>query len=161
MMTMKKPESKCIVCHKMVSVELFGDNNKGSCFKSCDVCRAKRRTYERNNTMSYIMSADAAVQEIYIDTFSNQDDVDATKKVASPFAKISSPPGHFRFPFVDFYPKISAPPGLSRFSDVRHFFASSSAAATSTQNYLSSLVSADTEEEEGTSQWENKFIIIT
>ena len=99
--------------HCVPSVELFGDNNKGSCFKSVDICRVKRRAYERTKKMSYIMSAGAAVEEIYIDTFSNEDDVDATKKVASPFAKISSPLG------------------LSRFSDVSPIVAGSSAAATS------------------------------
>lgn len=87
MLSVKTHELNCTVCHKMVSVELFGDNNKGSCFKSCDICRAKRRTYERNIKMSYIMSAIAAVQEIYIETFTSEDDVDVNKKVDIPSLK--------------------------------------------------------------------------
>ena len=34
---------KCNKCKKALSVEVFGDNGKGECFKTCDNCRAAGR----------------------------------------------------------------------------------------------------------------------
>ena len=34
---------KCNKCKKALSVEVFGDNGKGECFKTCDTCRAAGR----------------------------------------------------------------------------------------------------------------------
>jgi hypothetical protein len=34
---------KCGNCKKALSVEVFGDNGKGECFKTCDACRAEGR----------------------------------------------------------------------------------------------------------------------
>ena len=34
---------KCNKCKKALSVEVFGDNGKGECFKTCDTCRSAGR----------------------------------------------------------------------------------------------------------------------
>ena len=34
---------KCNKCKKALSVEVFGDNGKGECFKTCDTCRTAGR----------------------------------------------------------------------------------------------------------------------
>ena len=37
------PTKQCTKCNTSVSIELFGDNGKGECFKACDICREKSR----------------------------------------------------------------------------------------------------------------------
>jgi hypothetical protein len=35
---------KCNICKNALCVQVFGDNGKGECFKTCDACREKDRT---------------------------------------------------------------------------------------------------------------------
>ena len=41
---MESITKKCSKCKQMLCVEVFGDNGKGECFKTCDVCRERDRT---------------------------------------------------------------------------------------------------------------------
>ena len=46
---MESITKKCSKCKKMLCVEIFGDNGKGECFKTCDACREKDRAQKLKN----------------------------------------------------------------------------------------------------------------
>ena len=46
---MESITKKCSKCKKMLCVEMFGDNGRGACFKTCDACREKDRAQKLKN----------------------------------------------------------------------------------------------------------------
>ena len=75
---MRTPEMKCIDCREMTSVMVSGDNREVACFKTCDMCREKRRAYQNYDKMSYITLADVQPRDIKIETFDNDGDSEFT-----------------------------------------------------------------------------------
>jgi hypothetical protein len=47
---MESITKKCNKCKKTLCVEVFGDNGRGECFKTCDACREKNRTQKQHKT---------------------------------------------------------------------------------------------------------------
>jgi hypothetical protein len=57
---------KCNTCKKALSVEVFGDNGKGECFKTCDTCRASGR--ERKAWARFVKDVEKEVEQSKIES---------------------------------------------------------------------------------------------
>ena len=49
---------KCNKCKRALSVEVFGDNGCGECFKTCDACRSRNRVQHARTALKKQMDND-------------------------------------------------------------------------------------------------------
>ena len=49
---------KCNKCKRVLSVEVFGDNGGGACFKSCDACRCRGKAEQTRASLRKKMDKD-------------------------------------------------------------------------------------------------------
>jgi hypothetical protein len=69
---------KCNKCKKALDVDVFGDNGRGECFKTCDVCRYRGRDEHARFVLKKKMGKEEETRISKYDVLSNDSDYDLT-----------------------------------------------------------------------------------